>query len=286
MVSLSLSLSLVLFVTCTMSIIKCTSLPLTPPPPQTPSSDDQHEINLPSTSRQHGNDNFAAAACCARGPRCWPQHMMDSKLCEKGVWMSAQPRSCQRSACRYCHKNGQRRSTAVCKSIPILKNCFNVKPPYMTSPDKFKPPTSKPMPPPTVNKPQPKVPITPQRTPPKHHIPPSKPAPPGRRKHTNCRSFAGTDGKVVIPASAMPANGHWVRTSFNRKSGLTWKPKGHGGVDRPENGSPFCMRFRADRQARYYFTVISSAPHGTEHNGLFLLLLLIFQASLQYQRRP
>lgn len=182
---------------------------------------------------QSGQNNYAAAACCARGPKCWPQHAKESQYCRTGQWMSGQSKNCQRAACRYCNKSKARRQRPVCRAIPILRNCFNRRPPF------------------------PRPPPLPSRKP--NNPKPSSPRP-GRR---GC-SFRAVGGKVVIPAMQLPAPGQWKRTNGN--TAITWKPSSGGGIDRPENGAPFCIRFTPDRSGTHYFTVLSSAPHPTEHN--------------------
>lgn len=79
-----------------------------------------------------------------------------------------------------------------------------------------------------------------------------------------CRTTVGRNGKIVIPAWRVPSRGQW-RRAFSA-SAIEWKPNGGGGIDEPWNGNPVCMRFVPDISALYYFTVISSSPHVTEHN--------------------
>lgn len=70
-------------------------------------------------------------------------------------------------------------------------------------------------------------------------------------------------GVVVIPASKFPAPAGWVRTPD--RSGLTWKPSSGAGIDPPGSGA-FCINSTPNRSGLQYFTVLSSAPHPTEHN--------------------
>lgn len=87
---------------------------------------------------------------------------------------------------------------------------------------------------------------------------------PSSSSGSHCVTYAGANGRVVIPTSGMPARGKWMRTHHGK--GITWKPHGGAGIDRPEAGDPFCVQFVPDSSAMYYFTVLSSAPHPTEHN--------------------
>lgn len=79
-----------------------------------------------------------------------------------------------------------------------------------------------------------------------------------------CRTSAGRNGKIVIPAWRVTTRGEWKRAYC--ASAIEWKPNGGGGIDQPWEGNPLCVRFSPDVSALYYFTVISSSPHVTEHN--------------------
>lgn len=88
------------------------------------------------------------------------------------------------------------------------------------------------------------------------------PHPPSSGK--NCATYAGLNGRVVIPARGMGSGGKWRRT--HQGKAITWKPYGGAGIDKPDDGNSFCVQFVPDTSAMYYFTVLSSAPHPTEHN--------------------
>ena len=45
--------------------------------------------------------------------------------------------------------------------------------------------------------------------------------------------------------------------------------KGHG-IYQPDGGSPFCVDVRPDIDGTYYLSAVTAAPHGTEHNDLWL----------------
>lgn len=97
-------------------------------------------------------------------------------------------------------------------------------------------------------------PFTPPPTASKRPTPPNPPTNSGR---------CSAPGVVVIPASKFPAPAGWTRTP--NRSGLTWKPSSGGGIDPPGSGA-FCMNFVPNRSGPQYFTILSSAPHPTEHN--------------------
>lgn len=87
-----------------------------------------------------------------------------------------------------------------------------------------------------------------------------------RSNHTGGPKMAGSchaPGVIVIPASRFPLPNGWVRTP--NKAGITWKPNAKRGIDPPGSGA-FCMNFIPNLSGRQYFTVLSSAPHPTEHN--------------------
>lgn len=93
----------------------------------------------------------------------------------------------------------------------------------------------------------------------KNRRPASKPRP-----HGKC-AWRARKGKVVIPTTSLKTHYPWVK----QYGGITWKPNGGNGVDGMGSGA-FCARVIVDKPGPYYLTVLSSAPHPTEHNDLWI----------------
>lgn len=70
-------------------------------------------------------------------------------------------------------------------------------------------------------------------------------------------------GVIVIPASKFPTPSLWQRTTD--KSGIIWNPSAKSGID-PAGSGAFCLNFVPNMSGLQYFTILSSAPHPTEHN--------------------
>lgn len=79
-------------------------------------------------------------------------------------------------------------------------------------------------------------------------------------------SFRGGRFGVYIPAARLPVRKPWYRL---RDGSIIWKPRGGGGIDRKGSGEA-CARFIPGVRGRFYVTLISSAPHGTEHNDVWI----------------
>lgn len=89
-------------------------------------------------------------------------------------------------------------------------------------------------------------------------------------KHKKSRSrgkcaWHARNGKIVIPTTSLNTRRPWIK----QYGGITWKPNGGNGVD-PMGSAAFCARIIVDKPGSYYLTVVSSAPHPTEHNDLWI----------------
>lgn len=218
-----------------------------------------------------GYDNYGAAACCARGPRCWPEHATMSRLCEGGRWMSSQSRRCQQAACRYCYKSASRRAQPVCRSIPILKNCFNRRAPFPQPPPSFQIASYSP---------------TPSPSPQQVSSPTSSSSSPSTGR---CSVYTTRNGVLNVPASLFPERRLWIvqQNPRSKRIGATYRPDitndtiyGPG-----TSGGSFCVRFSPRETSRFYFTSLSSAPHPTDHNDAWFALRPSGVALFSPQRR-
>lgn len=74
--------------------------------------------------------------------------------------------------------------------------------------------------------------------------------------------------RALIPAGALSAPSHWHRHS---DGSITWRFNGGAGIDQPGSGTT-CARFTVSRAGQYYLTLLSSAPHPTDHNDAWVRL--------------
>lgn len=183
---------------------------------------------------------FNSAACCARGPECHKKHASLSKDCVMDKWMNEQSTACQNNACLYCNRNKQ---YTLCKTFPILKNCFNQGPPY-----------PKPHPLWTIGSKNPKLPSPPSPKP--------TPKPQSTVAEKNC-TFYPRNGITNIAATDFPVSGRWSRSDHGS---VIWKKNGGSGIDRPTASGSFCVHFSPDKSGLHYFTVVSISGQFTEHN--------------------
>ncbi|CAN8069620.1 unnamed protein product, partial [Agarophyton chilense] len=65
----------------------------------------------------------------------------------------------------------------------------------------------------------------------------------------------------------IPPRGSWTRNGH----GLEWKKDRLSGIDRPGSGQ-MCFSFRVPNNGNYYFTGLTSAPHPTDHNDMWVKL--------------
>lgn len=187
-------------------------------------------------------DNYYAAQCTGEGPRCIPWTAGSSRVCFPYRWMSAQPRNCIQAACNYCYFGDRRYSAQICRRLAIYKNCFNGQAPTRPAPAPKRPAA-----------PAPPAPPAPRPQPPR-----PQPRPAGG---PGC-AFRADGDKIVIPTWAMGAGNGWNR---NGDGSITWKAGGGGGIDRMGSGQ-VCSNIKVKVDGQYYFTAVTRAPHGTEHN--------------------
>lgn len=181
-----------------------------------------------------GPNNYAAAMCSGRGPRCSPSLARGSGLCRPNVWMTSQPTNCQIAACKFCRQGTRRTTSPACKWPAIYKNCFGGKVPGggNTAPAPPKPPVKAP-------------------------TPPSG----GSRQQPQGCVYSATGNKLVIPATQLRIGSQWSRVG----NAIVWKKQGGGGIDAKGSGA-VCANVKFSTPGVYYFTGVSSAPHPTEHN--------------------
>lgn len=237
--------------------------------------------------RGHADDElppeyFHAAACCARGPECYEKHARLSLECKQNIWMDQQSKACQKLACDFCSQHEKR---LMCQTYPILWNCFEQGPPHSPPPLEWKVKTPSPSPevsPSSTSSPSSSPPSTPTATPsstssakpssspspstssisasPPASSPSSSVAHPAER---DC-IFYSNHGFINIAARSFPLNGLWTRTIGGES--VIWRRNGGAATYKPSAKQAFCVRYKSDYDGLHYFTAVTSAPHGTEHN--------------------
>lgn len=200
--------------------------------------------------------NQAAAQCCAAGPSCTQEMVAASAsvLCYSNRWMSAQNRWCRAAACAYCASKAGMGNSSICRTVPIERNC----PIKATSPPSISP-TPMPAPSPLVSTPTPQNPTSTSST-----YADNAPSPVNQKPCV--LRVAGN--AALINSSKLSAPSHWAR---HPDGSITWRPNGGSGIDEPGSGRT-CAKFTVRRPGQYYVTLLSSAPHRTDHNDAWVKL--------------
>lgn len=193
--------------------------------------------------------NYAAAQCIAWGPGCTVTMAMRSRWCKPHKYPNTQSAYCNTVACAYCKCN---RTSKVCWSWRVRTLCKgkvsqNARKEQLPSKSSGQGSTGKS----TQNVIGGAVQTNVQY-----------PRGPCVRK--------GNHGRVSIPVAAgvrLPAP--WVRNG----GCIVWRPQRRTRtIDRKGSGS-LCYKFQVARKSTYYFTAITRAPHGTEHNDMWVRLM-------------
>lgn len=87
-----------------------------------------------------------------------------------------------------------------------------------------------------------------------------------RRDLYQC-TWHGRDMKLVVDLNFFKAWGEWTKNG----DGLEWKRYQSEGIDKPGSGE-MCFKFVVPEDGYYYFTGLTSAPHPTDHNDLWVRL--------------
>ncbi|CDF36362.1 unnamed protein product [Chondrus crispus] len=204
-------------------------------------------------------NNYSAAECCARGPRCSGKAARTSGGCKTGRWMSQQSRKCKKHACLYCYQKGRRTNVPVCRMHAISKNCFRGK----------KPPAARPGRSSGRGRGKGKGKGRGRKRSGRKNRRRS-----GSGSRNNQRSapragcaYRGTSGnKIVIPSTGLSAGNGWTK-----EAGAIIYRKGdpQGSVDAEGSGT-MCVKVMFPSPGKYYFTALTKAPHPTEHNDMWV----------------
>lgn len=73
--------------------------------------------------------------------------------------------------------------------------------------------------------------------------------------------------KVVICMSKVQPKSSWTR----KGTGLTWRSNTKSQID-PEGSGEMCFNFKVPKTGIYYLTAVTSAPHATDNNDLWVKL--------------
>ncbi len=210
-------------------------------------------ILIASLLPQSNAQSFEAAAICiAWRKRCNFKLSSQSGLCHKYVGIKDQPITCVRKACKYCSWKSNR-DRAACRSNAIRKYC----PIAFQTNDLSNPP--KPSPPQSSTQ-------SPQQM-------SNSPTPPSQ-KPGQC-TYYGQNGKVLIDFSNIIPFSKWSPTSIKQRNkqfkGLIWDKNGANTIY-PRGTAQMCFPVNIPDPGQYYVTAITSAPHPTEHNDMWMRL--------------
>ncbi|PXF47076.1 hypothetical protein BWQ96_03153 [Gracilariopsis chorda] len=90
---------------------------------------------------------------------------------------------------------------------------------------------------------------------------------PGRMPHKDPYRcvWHGRDKELVLDLKFFTAWGGWTQNG----DGLEWKRYLSKGIDEPGSGE-MCFKFAVPEDGFYYFTALTSAPHPTDHNDMWV----------------
>lgn len=77
--------------------------------------------------------------------------------------------------------------------------------------------------------------------------------------------FRGSNGKIVIDANSLKLAGDWTRSG----KAVVWKRGGGAGIA-PMGAGTMCANVIFPSSGTYYQTAVTQAPHGTEHNDMWI----------------
>lgn len=97
----------------------------------------------------------------------------------------------------------------------------------------------------------------------------SAPGSEGTKSATECTWFADED-QLVIPMSRVIPKSYWSRYSSRGHVGIQWRAGDSRQQVDPAGVGELCFRVAFTMPGTYYLTAISAAPHGTEHNDMWI----------------
>lgn len=211
-------------------------------------------------------NNYAAAECCVRGPRCAASTARVSGFCKTRVWMSQQPQRCRKAACLYCKQPGRRASVPVCRKHAISKNCFGgANPPSPASGGRGRSRSR------SGNRSRPSKRSRSSRKNRRRYNGGGRKSNGGGSQRSapksgNCAYRASDGNKIVIDASQLSSASGW-----SKDNGFIIYKKGNpqGSVDAEGSGT-MCVKVVFNMPGVWYFTALTMAPHPTEHNDMWV----------------
>ena len=184
----------------------------------------------------------AAAICIAWRKRCNFKLSTQSVICKKYIGIKNQPITCVRNGCKYCSWKSSKDNFA-CRSNAIRKYCpIAFKTNNLSNPPKLLPLSTSPK--------------------------------PSSRKPRQC-VFRSKSDKILIDLSTVKPFSKWSPTTIYHKGkkfkGLIWDKRG-GNTIYPRGTAQMCFPINITNSGQYYVTAITSAPHPTDHNDMWMRL--------------
>lgn len=207
----------------------------------------------------------AAAKCIAEQTRCsMTMAIMTSNYCHAKVFVAQQPKRCLDLACTYCAKPDNKEKN-TCTSYAIRRWCTNPSP----SPE----PSASAQPSSDLSSPRRAIPT---KTPSPAPVPTSDPVKLALYPD-ECLWTPVNAHQIVINLADVPPELPWERNG----DGWVWKKNEPSGTDTPGSGEK-CFDIKIRMSGSYLVTILSRAPHPTDHNDLWIMMkkgLSLYRAS-------
>lgn len=196
----------------------------------------------------------AAALCMSRTKNCREEDATRSVYCKDNTYVARQPLACRRAGCMYCFEDTHKDETA-CLSWAVKTWCYERAHEWLLPKPRVEPESN-----PASNTPEP----SPETT--------ENPAALNDKRWKNPEDclWVGKDDKVVLGLKYFKPTKDWKHTAKSG-DGLTWRPWKEHGIDKRGSGE-MCFNFKAPTAGFYYLTALSSAPHRTEYNDMWIKL--------------